>query len=102
MFHQAVVAQTGLSSHRDLLKIVRGADMRFSHLVSVLLLVRITAGAARNEGRAVDGICDAPPDLQVLGGFKLELVHSAGVGEGSWICMTFDSKGGLIISPQDV
>jgi len=32
--------------------------------------------------------------------FKVELLHSAQFGEGSWICMTTDSKGRLIISPQ--
>jgi putative heme-binding domain-containing protein len=38
--------------------------------------------------------------LTVLPGFKVELIHSAGIGEGSWICMTVDSRGRLIISPQ--
>jgi len=36
----------------------------------------------------------------VLPGFKAELLRSAETGEGSWICMTIDSKGRLIISPQ--
>lgn len=39
--------------------------------------------------------------LTVLPGFKVELVHSSEIGEGSWICMAVDSKGRLIISPQD-
>jgi putative heme-binding domain-containing protein len=43
---------------------------------------------------AVDKI-QAPP------GFKIELLRSAEVGEGSWICMTVDPRGRLIISPQD-
>ena len=38
--------------------------------------------------------------LSVLPGFKVELLHSSEIGEGSWICMTTDSKGRLIISPQ--
>jgi putative heme-binding domain-containing protein len=38
--------------------------------------------------------------LTTLPGFKVELIHSAEVGEGSWICMTLDAKGRLIISPQ--
>jgi len=47
-----------------------------------------------------------PPDatpaeqLTVLPGFKVELLHSATKEEGSWICMTVDPKGRLIISPQ--
>ncbi|MGI8965060.1 MAG: hypothetical protein ACR2H1_03110, partial [Limisphaerales bacterium] len=39
-------------------------------------------------------------DLKVLPGFKVELLKSAQPGEGSWICMTTDHKGRLIISPQ--
>src|SRR5882672_977590 len=38
--------------------------------------------------------------LTVLPGFKVELLHSSEPWEGSWICMTTDSKGRLIISPQ--
>jgi putative heme-binding domain-containing protein len=38
--------------------------------------------------------------LTVLPGFKVELLHSAQAHEGSWICMTTDQKGRLIISPQ--
>jgi putative heme-binding domain-containing protein len=39
-------------------------------------------------------------DIKVLPGFKIELIHSAQPNEGSWICMTVDQKGRLIISPQ--
>src|SRR5882724_9914145 len=39
--------------------------------------------------------------LTLLPGFKAELLRSAQKGEGSWICMTTDQKGRLIISPQD-
>ncbi len=38
--------------------------------------------------------------ITVLPGFKIELIHSAQPNEGSWICMTVDNKGRLIISPQ--
>ncbi|MCL4787675.1 MAG: c-type cytochrome [Verrucomicrobia bacterium] len=38
--------------------------------------------------------------IAVLPGFKIELLHSAQPNEGSWICMTVDHKGRLIISPQ--
>ena len=33
-------------------------------------------------------------------GFKVELLRSAQPGEGSWVAMTIDTKGRLIISPQ--
>ncbi len=39
-------------------------------------------------------------DLTVLPGFKVELLRSAQIGEGSWICMTTDKSGRLVISPQ--
>lgn len=32
--------------------------------------------------------------------FKVELLRSAEPEEGSWICMTFDDKGRIIVSPQ--
>ncbi len=38
--------------------------------------------------------------IRVLPGFKVELLHSATAGEGSWISMTIDPQGRLIISPQ--
>ncbi|HEX3798697.1 MAG TPA: c-type cytochrome [Verrucomicrobiae bacterium] len=38
--------------------------------------------------------------LTLLPGFKAELIHSAQPWEGSWVCMTIDPKGRLIISPQ--
>ncbi len=39
--------------------------------------------------------------LQVEPGFQVELLRSATKDEGSWICMTVDDRGRLIISPQD-
>lgn len=39
--------------------------------------------------------------LTLLPGFKAELIHNSEPGEGSWICMTIDDRGRLIISPQE-
>jgi putative heme-binding domain-containing protein len=39
--------------------------------------------------------------ITVPPGFKIELLHSSQPGEGSWIAMTVDHKGRLIVSPQD-
>jgi putative heme-binding domain-containing protein len=39
--------------------------------------------------------------LTALPEFKIELLRSAQEGEGSWICMTVDAKGRLIVSPQE-
>ena len=41
-------------------------------------------------------------ELKVLPGFKVELVHSATKEEGSWISLTIDPRGRLIISPQSM
>jgi putative heme-binding domain-containing protein len=38
--------------------------------------------------------------MRVEPGFKVELLHSSAPTEGSWIDMTVDAKGRLIISPQ--
>lgn len=43
----------------------------------------------------------AAETLTVPPGFKVELLRSAGPDEGSWISMTVDAKGRLIISPQE-
>ncbi len=39
--------------------------------------------------------------LTVMEGFKVELIHDATADEGSWVSMTVDPQGRLIISPQD-
>ncbi len=46
-------------------------------------------------------VATSSESLTVLPGFKAELIRSSEMGEGSWICMTVDQKGRLIISPQD-
>ncbi len=43
----------------------------------------------------------SPMDIRVLPGFKVTLLHSANPGEGTWISMTIDPQGRLIVSPQD-
>lgn len=42
----------------------------------------------------------APQKLQVASGFQVDLIRSAEVGEGSWVSLTTDPKGRLIVSPQ--
>ena len=41
-----------------------------------------------------------PSAIRVLPGFKVSLLHSTVEGEGSWIAMTFDAQGRVIISSQ--
>ncbi len=46
------------------------------------------------------GPATAAETLTVPAGFTVELLRSAATNEGSWISMTVDNKGRLIISPQ--
>jgi putative heme-binding domain-containing protein len=72
-------------------KIRRFPVMRINAILPVLLLstARLFAGEA------------TPADqLKVPPGFKVELLRSAGDGEGSWSSMAVDDKGRLYISPQ--
>jgi putative heme-binding domain-containing protein len=60
------------------------------------------AGAARAPGAARrTGEATPAESLKVAEGFKVELLRSSQPGEGSWVAMTADPKGRLIVSPQD-
>jgi putative heme-binding domain-containing protein len=74
----------------------------YCSLGCLLLSLSLAVSAQNSRRRSDDGGEPATPaeSLKVLPGFKVELIHSAAKGEGSWICMTVDSKGRLIISPQ--
>ncbi|MDG2424261.1 MAG: DUF1080 domain-containing protein [Phycisphaerales bacterium] len=39
-------------------------------------------------------------EIQVPSGFEVDTLHEAMPGEGSWVAMTFDDQGRLIVSPQ--
>ena len=56
----------------------------------------IAAATAIGTGKAAT----PAESLTVLDGFKVELLRSAQPGEGSWVAMTTDPKGRLIVSPQ--
>ena len=45
-------------------------------------------------------VATAADAIHVLDGFKVELLLSAQPAEGSWVSMTVDNKGRLIVSPQ--
>jgi putative heme-binding domain-containing protein len=65
--------------------------MRIRALLPALLCFTVTAFAG--EATPAD-------QLKVPPGFKVELLRSAGAGEGSWSSMAIDKKGRLYISPQ--
>ncbi len=56
----------------------------------------VAPGAAKKPAEATPA-----ESLKVADGFKVELLRSAQPGEGSWVSMTVDDKGRLIVSPQD-
>lgn len=64
-------------------------------LTASIVFVACVLSAAENSAKAT-----AASDLTLLPGFKAELVHMATTDEGSWICLTIDARGRLIISPQ--
>src|SRR4051812_32412166 len=70
----------------------------------------LPAGAQKDPPKKKKAKAKAPPakreataaaDLFTLPGFKVELLHTADPAtEGSWICMTKDDQGRLIIAGQ--
>ena len=60
------------------------------------------AGAVRGgKGDAGPGVAADPATLQVAAGFKVELLYTVPKAEqGSWVSMTEDSKGRLIVGDQ--
>ncbi|MBI3853785.1 MAG: c-type cytochrome [Verrucomicrobia bacterium] len=62
--------------------------------LGILVFATSTSGLGAREATPAES-------LTVLPGFKVELLKSAETGEGSWVSMTIDPKGRLIISPQN-
>ncbi|HMJ92100.1 MAG TPA: hypothetical protein VK530_19920, partial [Candidatus Acidoferrum sp.] len=66
---------------------------------SILLVAMIAVSqAAQSRGARVATPADA---ITVLDGFKVELIRSAETNEGSWVSLTVDPQGRLIVSPQN-
>jgi glucose/arabinose dehydrogenase len=64
---------------------------------------RAPDGPAPRAAAEVSAIVDAAPvpeDPVAPPGFKIDLLYTAPKEEGSWVCMTFDPKGRLIVSPE--
>ena len=80
------------------------SGMRLSSLICILMLglcplqAQPKANTAKKE--STSGNATPAEQLTVPSGFTVKLLHSATTNEGSWICMTTDNKGRLIISPQ--
>jgi putative heme-binding domain-containing protein len=72
---------------------------RLPQSVALLALLAATPAPAAPEARPASAT--PAEQLTVLPGFQVQLLHSAEAGEGSWICMTVDPQGRLIVSPQN-
>lgn len=80
--------------------------LMFNPIASLLVALAVVASAQNifaadmapnaNRGRPATPV----EAITVLDGFKVELLRSAATGEGSWVSMTVDPQGRLIISPQ--
>ena len=66
--------------------------IRGHHLLLVWLIFGLT-GFARSAERAATPVSS----ITVQPGFRVELLRSAEKDEGSWISMTFDDRGRLIV-----
>src|SRR5712671_4037672 len=89
-----------LASVKHSMRITASGHCSFC-LLSFLLAQFGTQGqSAPQAGSDEKRIATSAESLTVLPGFKAELLRSAQKDEGSWICMTADPKGRLIVSPQ--
>ncbi len=80
------------------------AALRLYVSSSLMLVVATACGVSRGEETPVASHEVAIPAarLSVPDGFRAELIRSAGTDEGSWISMTFDDRGRLILARDDV
>jgi hypothetical protein len=49
---------------------------------------------------SLDAEATSAASLRVPSGFRVELLHSSEAGQGSWVSMTVDDRGRLIVGPQ--
>src|SRR5437667_11267982 len=75
--------------------------MTVRKLLALLLLTAVTFPVELLSAPHEGGKATPVEKLATLTGFKIELLRSAQVGEGSWVSMAVDPKGRLFISPQD-
>lgn len=68
--------------------------------LSLLLLPAILTSRAQTPDSPRVPEATPAEQIRVLPGYQIELLHSAQMQEGSWICLTVDDRGRLVISPQ--
>jgi putative heme-binding domain-containing protein len=69
-------------------------------IVGIFVLL-LSSAWAQDRGSRKPGEATPAEALTVLDGFKVDLLRSSQPGEGSWVSMTVDDAGRLIVSPQD-
>lgn len=67
---------------------------------NISLVLALFAAGLTLTSSAANRTATPAESLKILDGFKVELLRSAQPGEGSWVAMTVDPKGRLIVSPQ--
>jgi len=70
------------------------------HSLAAICLLAATVRALPQAPAAAGRQATPAEKIQALEGFKVELLRSAQPGEGSWVSMTVDPRGRLIVSPQ--
>lgn len=70
----------------------------FSSIFALFLVFPHAENAAFASGRM---ILDADTGITIREGFDAELLYEVPKSQGSWVAMTFDPKGRLIVSDQD-
>src|SRR5206468_8265170 len=70
-------------------------------IVSFWLVAALMSAQAQNSIARKSGQAASAESPKVLPGFKVKLLRSSQPGEGSWVSITVDGKGRLIVSPQD-
>ena len=113
-----VIKHDGWNEYR-----IEARGTRVRHWINGVLMTDVTDGDAsrfRRDGSLALQLHQGPPmevrfkDIQVTPlrqapppsainapkDFQVELLASAGPGQGSWVCMAFDQRGRAVISPQ--
>ena len=71
-----------------------------AQILGITFFLGVTGVLAAATNVVNSTLATSAESLTVLPGFKVELLHTSEAAEGSWICMTADDHGRLIISPS--
>lgn len=75
--------------------------MRAISIPALLLSLTLISAPVRSADHQPALVLDADTGITLREGFDAELLYTVPKSQGSWIAMTFDPKGRLIVSDQD-